>query len=296
MKPETLLTIFELRAKDKSALELLDAALPTELFGPTCAKSLRGLHFEADFAFLFFDAPVDLEQFLKTYPIFELRQIHTLRYDQWQDGAGSPPIDLGELRIVPSFDSKQLSQEKKQALSLPPTIFIDPGLAFGYGGHPTTKTCLEFLISIYKPKYLGSKKPATSLDLGCGTGVLALAAAKLGAKRVLGVDHSHLAVEAARKNLTYNRLAHKVTIERGLAQNYARRPSEVVLANIPLFVLSDLVSLGAFDERSHLIVSGLLPDEGDVFLKALMERNSYEIIDAVRTDRWISYWLKMSSA
>jgi ribosomal protein L11 methyltransferase len=289
MKPETLLTIFELRAKDKSALKVFDDT--SELFGPELRPFFAGLHFEADFAFLFFTKDLSLEDWLTLHSEFELRQIHTLRYDQWQDGAQSPPIDLGDLVIQPCFEPLKARKLKRAAKGCPQTLFIDPGLAFGFGGHPTTKTCLEFLIKIYRPKHLGSNIPQNALDLGCGTGILAIAAAGLGAEKVLGVDHSHLAVEAARKNLIYNRLENKVTVERGLAQDFAHYRAELVSANIPLFVLSDLVCLGAFDDRKQLIISGLLPDEGEIFIKALGQRQAYEIIDAVRTDRWISYWL-----
>ncbi|MDR1577045.1 MAG: 50S ribosomal protein L11 methyltransferase [Deltaproteobacteria bacterium] len=290
MRPDTELTIYEIRVAQPGGLEFLAGPPePEERFGP----DLAGLHFEADFAFLFFINGFDLKPFLAQYPFLELRRIHCLRYDQWQDGATMEPMTMGPLKLWPWPD--QVSPGIDQLSPTPPAeecppIYIDPGLAFGFGGHPTTRACLSFLIRLYKPKALGTLIPVKALDLGSGTGVLSLAAARLGAQTVLGVDYSHLAVRCANRNAELNGLSDKAHFERGLAQDYARIPAELVMANLPLFVLKDLIDLGAFHGRRHLIFSGLLADEGDIFLDALTSglTETWKLVDSLRDDRWVS--------
>ncbi|MDR1608478.1 MAG: 50S ribosomal protein L11 methyltransferase [Deltaproteobacteria bacterium] len=292
MRPETILTIYEIRAAAAKDLDFLGGPPePEERFG----SDFRGLHFEADFAFLFFVNDYDLGPFLSQYPFVEVKQIHRLRYDQWQDGATMEPMSVGPIKIWPWFEASQtpnlslgLNNQPDLSSDCPP-IYIDPGLAFGFGGHPTTKACLGFLARLYRPGALGVKSPLTALDLGSGTGILALAAARLGANSVLGVDHSHLAVRSAQRNAELNALNSQVKFERGLAQDYAKAPGELVLANMPLFVLKDLLDLRAFDKRSHLIFSGLLASEGDTFLDLLTQSHkALKLVDSQRDDRWVS--------
>jgi ribosomal protein L11 methyltransferase len=313
MKPETELFIYEIRSKEPQILSILGSEDPENFLGPDLIRALYGLHLEADFIFLFFNQKVQLEHFLARFPALELRQIHELRYDQWQDGAGSRPFSIGPLFIKPLFGLDHISKGNPldsngsnksgapgggvgsglpRPLGAPEPLVIDPGLAFGFGGHPTTKACLEFLLRLYRPGTLESVSPETALDLGCGTGILALAAARLGAKKVLGLDHSHLAVDSANKNAALNGLGTIVTIKRALAQDLALYQAQLVMANIPLFVLNDLVRLNAFCHREYLIISGLLPEEGQVFLDLLAQNTSFQILDAKRSDRWISYLLK----
>jgi ribosomal protein L11 methyltransferase len=271
---------------EPSALEALDLP-PSELRLGASVSFLLGLHFEADFAFLFFAGEPDLSTFLAYHPLLELRQIHHLRYDQWQDGAGARPFKVGPLSVRPFF-----GQDPAEAPG-PDELLIDPGLAFGFGGHPTTKTCLEFLLKLYLPgSSTAPAPPRTVLDLGAGTGILAMAAVRLGAERAFGVDLSHLAVDAARRNLRLNGLESRVGVERGQARNFADRPAELLTANVPLFVLKDLIAAGAFRNRRRLIVSGLLVEEGETFL-SLLDR-TFRVADAVRTDRWSSYLLESS--
>ncbi|MDR1396080.1 MAG: 50S ribosomal protein L11 methyltransferase [Deltaproteobacteria bacterium] len=283
LRPETELTIFELRASDPAGLDFLAGPPePEERFGP----SLAGLHLEGDFAFLFFTEDYCLDPFLEDCPFIEVRQIHRLRYDQWQDGAWMEAMTSGPLTVCPVWAA---AGPGPKASGLEP-IIIDPGLAFGFGGHPTTKACLGFLVRLLRPGTAAVPVIRTALDLGTGTGILALAAARLGAGEILGVDHSHLAVRSARKNVLLNRLEGRVRIERGLAQAYAGRPGQLVMANLPLFVLQELLESGAFDGREHLIYSGLLPSEGEIFLEELTRRLGGKFIlrDCFRGDRWIS--------
>ena len=110
-------------------------------------------------------------------------------------------------------------------------VRLDPGLAFGTGTHPTTALCLEWLDSID----LAGK---TVIDYGCGSGVLAIAALKLGAASVVGVDNDPQALEASRANAERNDVAGK--LELLMPDGFADRPADALVANILAGPLGEL--------------------------------------------------------
>jgi ribosomal protein L11 methyltransferase len=132
-------------------------------------------------------------------------------------------------------------------------IVVDPGQAFGTGAHPTTRLSLELLLDL-EPK-------GSFADLGCGSGVLAIAAARLGFSPVIAVDNEDAALEATRANAAAN----GVTLERVERLDLrAERPpaAETVAANLMRPLLRRLASL-IEEHPETLIVSGLLDDEAD---------------------------------
>jgi ribosomal protein L11 methyltransferase len=289
MHPDTPLNIYELRATTPESRGRLDRLDLRALIGP----QLQGFHWEADFAFLFCTAAADLGPLLEAVPGLELRMEHLLRYREWQDGAEAGPIVMGPLSILPwqSGDSPPPPEASGGLSGKLPPVYIDPGLAFGYGGHPTTRACLGFLLRIMSPQ--NPSPPRTFLDLGTGTGVLALAAVRLGGEKALGVDYSHLAAECAMANARLNGLEDKVLFEYGQAADRAGYPSEVLMANIPLAVHRDLMDKGAYSDRRYLILSGLLPSEADELKKLLASAFSFKELDNSRDDRWSSWLLEM---
>jgi ribosomal protein L11 methyltransferase len=132
-------------------------------------------------------------------------------------------------------------------------IVIDPGQAFGTGSHPTTRMCLELLLAL---------EPGGSFaDLGCGSGVLAIAAAKLGFEPVIALDSDVAAVEATRVNAREN----GVVLERVERANLRAEPppaADVVAANLMRPLLLRVAELMT-ERPSALIASGLLESEGD---------------------------------
>lgn len=153
---------------------------------------------------------------------------------------------------------------------------LDPGLAFGTGSHPTTRLCLGWL-----DRHLTAG--ATVIDYGCGSGILAVAAALLGAGRVVGIDIDPQAVTASRDNA----LANGVTAEFHDARPVTLPPADIVVANIlanPLRVLAPLL-IGLVKPGGHIVLSGVL--EGQT--QAVMEAYSPAIaFDApTRDDGWI---------
>ena len=132
-------------------------------------------------------------------------------------------------------------------------IMLDPGLAFGTGSHPTTRLCLRWLDA-------NIKGGESVLDYGCGSGILAIAALKLGAARAVGVDVDSQAVVASRDNAAANQVENALFY----TPNYAPRNSyDVVVANIltnPLRMLAPLLA-NAAKQGGRIVLSGILEEQ-----------------------------------
>ncbi len=134
-------------------------------------------------------------------------------------------------------------------------IRLDPGMAFGTGQHPTTLMCLRALEETVLPG-------ARVLDLGTGSGVLALAAARLGAARVLALDTDPQAVRAARENVRLNELEGVVRVEEGTLEG-ALGPFDVIAANISAAVIEELAgALAAALRPGGVLIAGGFSREG----------------------------------
>lgn len=138
-------------------------------------------------------------------------------------------------------------------------IELDPGMAFGTGSHPTTRLCLEWLCEVVSPR-------ATVLDYGCGSGILAIAAARLGASAVLGVDIDEKALESARFNAERN----NVVLAIQHSGTSLEATFDIVVANIltnPLCVLAPLLA-ARVAPGGKLALSGVLETQTDQVIKA----------------------------
>jgi ribosomal protein L11 methyltransferase len=136
-------------------------------------------------------------------------------------------------------------------------IRLDPGLAFGTGEHPTTRLCLRWLAAHLQPG-------ASVLDYGCGSGILAIAAAKLGAGAVSGVDIDPSAIAASRANAEANRVA----VSFALPDDAPAPPADVLLANIlagPLEMLAPLLAERVADGGA-IVLSGILDAQSDALI------------------------------
>lgn len=157
-------------------------------------------------------------------------------------------------------------------------IFMDPGLAFGTGTHPTTALCLEWL-DTHPPIQ------QTVIDYGCGSGILAVAAARLGAQRVIAVDHDPQALLATRENAQRNAVADR--IETFLPEQAPALAADALIANIlanPLRELAtrfaDLVKCGG-----TLTLSGILTEQADDVIAAYLD--TFDIQPAVSQHGWM---------
>ncbi len=152
-------------------------------------------------------------------------------------------------------------------------VAIDPGMAFGTGSHPTTALCLERCDEL-----LAEMPGADVLDLGTGSGVIALLAAKLGAGRVVGTENDPVALEAARAGAELNEVA---SVEWVLAEDpgAVRGQFGIVIANILLNTLEELAPriAATVAPGGRLVLSGLLASQGDAAARAYAAQGLREI-------------------
>jgi ribosomal protein L11 methyltransferase len=144
-------------------------------------------------------------------------------------------------------------------------IDLDPGMAFGTGLHPTTRLCLQAIEDLAARGPLGR-----TLDVGCGSGILAIAAVKLGATRVLGVDIDPIAIEATEANARHNRVGKRIRAREGSVPT-DEGPFDTVLANLIAGILVELAPhlAGELLPGGRLIASGIFVDREAVVSTAL---------------------------
>lgn len=167
----------------------------------------------------------------------------------WLDAAR--PMRFGErLWVCPRGQRPQPEPDGS-----PIVVELDPGLAFGTGHHPTTALCLRWLDQ-------APLAGRTLIDYGCGSGILAIAALALGARRAIAVDHDPQALEATRANAADNRVGERITV--CAPDAFPDQPADLLIANILAGPLIELAPrLTALTAPSGLIaLSGLLAEQG----------------------------------
>ncbi len=216
---------------------------------------------EEDSSFLFFEKPADklLIRLLKRRSDLELVDDYYFTYDQWQ-GGGLDALRIEGFLIVPPW-------EKKVSTEGVIPIFLDPGVVFGNGLHPTTRDCMSAIACAHRQGPF-----SRVLDLGTGTGVLALAVALLGAERVIAADLNPLCVKTANKNVSLNGLDGIIeTVERP-AEDFYDEPADLVVANIHHAVISDLLDRRVFGKKDRVIISGLMRSQAREVKTQLVNR------------------------
>ncbi len=165
----------------------------------------------------------------------------------------------------------------------PPTpdavvVRLDPGLAFGTGTHPTTALCLEWLDG-------AALADRRVIDFGCGSGILAIAAARLGARQVLAVDHDPQAVTATAANARLNAVADRVQAVH--SSDFRAEPVDIVLANILANVLVELAApLAALvAPGGQLVLSGILEAQAGTVAAAYAQR--FRLEAPFTRDEWV---------
>ena len=159
-------------------------------------------------------------------------------------------------------------------------IELDPGMAFGTGTHETTSMCIREL-----EKYVN--KDSKVFDIGCGSGILAIAAAKLGAKEVVAVDLDEVAVKVAKENVLENKVEKSVSVMHGNLADVIKDKADVIVANI----IADIIKILAKDVQNFMkedaifISSGIILDKVEEVKESLIE-NGFEIVEVQKLGEW----------
>lgn len=187
-----------------------------------------------------------------------------------------PVLHIGRRVVVRPSWRNYAAQPDEMVLKM------DPGMAFGTGLHPTTQLCVEALEALAKPEM-------RVLDLGTGTGILALVAAKMGVAEVVAVDNDMNAVVACRRNACANELAHVIRPVHGSLRDISGT-YHLVLANILAPVIIEMTGAG-LATRVHaggfLVVSGILVEQtGEV--RGALENAGLQIAEQHQSRDWIA--------
>ncbi len=190
------------------------------------------------------------------------------------------PLEIGEqLQIVPSW------MEPEDDVRIP--IILEPGMAFGTGAHTTTRQCLEALELLVEDGI-------SVADLGCGSGILAIAAARLGAGEVVALDIDEQAVALAQENVLRNGVGDRVQVLEGslaeLRSVAEGHDFELIVANIRASVLEDFIQDGIARELTaggRIVMSGILDEQLDSILEKAMS-GSLQIEQVMQAGDWRS--------
>ena len=162
-------------------------------------------------------------------------------------------------------------------------IELDPGMAFGTGTHPTTALCINLIESHLKPG-------DTFLDIGTGSGILMIAAAKLGAGMVCGVDKDEVAVDIAIKNLLRNKIdSQRFSVYAGNLVEGAQNSYDFIAANILTHVIVSLLDdvKSVIKTGSIFVGSGILEENQDIVI-AKMRDVGFEILEIAVKEQWVA--------
>ncbi|MCZ7602164.1 MAG: 50S ribosomal protein L11 methyltransferase [Melioribacteraceae bacterium] len=214
------------------------------------------------------------ENLIETYEVEE-NEIEEINWNEEWEKKFSPIQVTDRIIIKPSFKPIESSQDKL-------IITIDPKMSFGTGEHETTKLVLQLMEKVYD-------NHTKVLDVGSGTAVLAIAAAKFGAENVIAIDNDEWCLENGLENVQLNLVEDKVKVQLGEIDSVDDKDFDLVLANINKHILVDIAEKisDKIKDNGDLILSGLLNiDEDDI--KEVYAKKGFQFISLKRMNEWIA--------
>ena len=252
-----------------------------DVFGP----DFIGCWKEEGSSFLFFtrNREEEVTEWLAQQGSAKIVSCHHMDYRDWQAGEELKPFRIERLVICPPWEDAEIGEDEV-------LIRLDPGVVFGTGFHPTTRGCLMALWRIFQVE-----SPQKVLDIGTGTGILAIVAAKLGAREVLAIDLNDLAVETARKNVLLNGAEDRVEVKWGQAEDSVDENADLVLANLHFQVIDALLKQKALFSKRWIVLSGLFHGQARGVLVPL-EKRRFTVFGKIEEDRWVTLALRKTPA
>lgn len=186
------------------------------------------------------------------------------------------PVQVGEhLVVCPSWEAYDRKPDKV-------VLTLNPGMAFGTGTHDTTRLCMELLEKYITPQ-------DTVLDVGCGSGILAITAALLGANKIIGCDIDEVAVKVAGENAALNGVQDRIAFHQGDLTSQVEGSFQIICANIVADVIIRLSEdAGRYLAKDGIfITSGIIDTREQDVLNAL-EQNGFQVIERRTSGGWVA--------
>ena len=184
------------------------------------------------------------------------------------------PLEVGEkFVIVPSWEEYKADKDKI-------ILEIDPGMAFGTGSHETTAICLKLLEEV-------DIKDKIVADVGTGSGILAIACSKIGAKHVLALDIDPLSIKTAKENVVVNDCVDKIEVMESDLLNTSKDNYDLIIANILPDVIINLIpdAYEKLNEKGLILVSGIILEKKDLIIKEL-KQHGFSIVKDLDMGEW----------
>ena len=223
----------------------------------------------------------ELEQLGQNINIGEFFKIETttIKDSDWENSWKDyfDILNIGEkFVIVPTWREYE-NEENKYVIN------IDPGMAFGTGGHETTSLCIKNLEKYVKPH-------DNIIDVGCGSGILSIAASYLTDGEIKAVDLDKLAVDVSRENFALNNLENRIAVEEASLLTKETKKYNIIvaniLANIIELMLDDAYKL--LEDGGYYITSGIIKDKKDELLEKMLERG-FKLVEETSDNGWYSF-------
>ncbi len=240
---------------------------------PPGHQAFLGIWPEPPYYYLFFSEPACacLQRWLENHPGWFLNDHYCIPYQAWQDVLQASER-IGPFHLVPGSFS-----QRPDPGSLP--IYLDRGIVFGSGLHPTTRGCLLALERVFR-----RRPPETVVDLGTGSGILAIAAARLGARHLFALDHNLMAVEEARRNIERNGFTRRIhsLVANGLEA--LNMDADLLIMNLEWPCLKNVLQNDPWQRHRWVIVSGFIDSSQGSLQRRL--GHAQRITERLQIDAW----------
>lgn len=223
----------------------------------------------------------ELEQLGKNINIGEFFKIKTttIQDSDWENSWKDyfDILNIGEkFVIVPTWREYENEEDKY-------VINIDPGMAFGTGGHETTSLCIKNLEKYVKPH-------DNIIDVGCGSGILSIAASYLTDGSLKAVDLDKLAVDVSRENFALNNLENRIEVEEASLLTKETKKYDVIVANILAHIIELMLedAYKLLEDGGYFITSGIIKDKKDELLEKMLEQG-FKLVEETSDNEWYSF-------
>ena len=223
----------------------------------------------------------ELEQLGKNINIGEFFKIETttIQDSDWENSWKDyfDILNIGEkFVIVPTWREYENEEDKY-------VINIDPGMAFGTGGHETTSLCIKNLEKYVKPH-------DNVIDVGCGSGILSIAASYLTDGSLKAVDLDKLAVDVSRENFALNNLENRIEVEEASLLTKETKKYDVIVANILAHIIELMLedAYKLLEDGGYFITSGIIKDKKDELLEKMLQQG-FKLVEETSDNEWYSF-------